>query len=174
MAEIVKGLGLMYMVSVIAMLVVIIAMAVDLVSGIRKAKIRGEARTSYGFSRSLTKFLVYQGILLIATCIDTLLHFGLYNFTDSVYVIPCVELLMAIILCGVELWSVYEKAEDKERRRMAVIAQKGAQVLDKDAIAGILTEVLKGYLEGQAKEKREGSAGDPADTVAIDDNVNFE
>jgi hypothetical protein len=81
---------------------------------------------------------------------------------------------MAIILCGVELWSVYEKAEDKERRRMAVIAQKGAQVLDKDAIAGILAEVLKGYLEGQAKEKREGSAGDPADTVAIDDNVNFE
>lgn len=162
MKEIVNGLGVMYMISVIAMLVVIVAMGVDLVSGIRKAKLRGEARTSYGFSRSLTKFLIYQGILLIATCIDTLLHFGLYNIIDATYMVPCTELLMAIILCGVELWSVYEKAETKERRRMAKIAQAGAQVLDKEALAAAIGEALKGYVTAKGTHE------------IIDDNVNFE
>lgn len=139
------GLGLMCMVSVIAMIAVLVAMSVDLVSGVRKAKMCGEARTSYGLSRTLTKFLIYEGILLIAQCIDTLLHFGLHNFIDQAYNIPCVVILMAIVLCGVELWSVYEKAEDKQRRRMAQIATTGAQILDKDSLAAVLTELVKDY-----------------------------
>ena len=154
----------MCMVAVLAMVIVIVAMAVDLVSGIRKAKMRGEARTSYGFSRSLTKFLVYQGILLIATCIDVLLHFGLSQFMEQNYSIPVVELMMAIILCGVELWSVYEKAEDKERRRAAKIAQAGMTLVDKEALAGVLAEVLKEF----ATKKKE------AVTDIDDDNVNYE
>lgn len=162
MKEIIQGLGIMYTISVIAMIAVIVAMAVDLISGIRKAKIRGEARTSYGFSRSLTKFLIYQGILLIATCIDTLLHFGLYNIIDTTYIVPCTELLMAIILCGVELWSVYEKAETKERRKMAQIAQAGAQILDKEVLAAAIAEVLKNYLTKKGNN------------AIVDDNINFE
>lgn len=38
---ILDGLGLMCMVSVVAMVMVMVAMAVDLVSGVRKAKQRG-------------------------------------------------------------------------------------------------------------------------------------
>lgn len=143
------GLGLMSMVSVIAMVIVLIAMAVDLVSGVHKAKIRGEARTSYGLSRTLTKFLIYEGILLIAQCIDTLLHFGLHDIMEQSYNIPCVVILMAILLCCVELWSVYEKAEDKQRSRMAQVAAAGVQALDKDAIAGLLSELIRDYVKNE-------------------------
>ena len=155
------GLGLMCMVSVLSMLIVIVAMAVDLVSGWRKAKLLGEAHTSYGFSRTLTKFLIYEGILLIAQCIDVLLHFGLYLFIERSYDIPCVVILMGIILCGVELWSVYEKAEDKQRRRMAKIASTGAHLINKDELASILAEALRQYATGN-------------DTPDLDDNVNFD
>lgn len=151
MANIIDGLGTMSMVAVFAMLLVIVAMGVDLVSGIRKAKLRGEARTSYGFSRTLTKFLIYQGILIISVCIDVLLHFGLWQFIDTNYIIPCVELVMAAILCGVELWSVYEKAEDKQRRKMVKLAEAGATVLDKEALAALLVEVLRDFSKTQNK-----------------------
>ena len=145
-----EGLGLMCMVSVIAM-------AVDLVSGVHKAKIRGEARTSYGLSRTLTKFLIYEGILLIAQCIDTLLHFGLHDIMERSYNIPCVVILMAILLCCVELWSVYEKAEDKQRSRMATIATTGAQLLDKEAVASVIAEVLHNYANKRNQEDESAS-----------------
>lgn len=153
MIEIIEGLGVMAMVAVLAMLLVIVAMAVDLVSGVRKAKLRGEARTSYGFSRTLTKFLVYEGILIISVCIDVLLHFGLWQFTDINYVIPCIELIMAAILCGVELWSVYEKAEDKQRRRMAKLAEAGATFIDKEAIASAVASAVAEALKNKKEEE---------------------
>ncbi len=164
MHEIFDGLGIMAMVSVIAMLIVIVAMAVDLVSGVRKAKIRGEARTSYGFSRTLTKFLVYEGILIVAVCIDALLHFGLWQFGAGNYVVPCTEVIMAVVLCGVEMWSVQEKAEAKERRRMAKLAEKGAALLDKESLRGILADVLREYLV-----KRDNN-----EVSIIEENVNLE
>lgn len=142
-ASIFEGFGVMAIVSVIAMLIVIVAMAVDLVSGVRKAKLRGEARTSYGFSRTLTKFLVYEGILIVAVGIDALLHFGLWQFGAGNYVVPCTELVMAVVLCAVEMWSVSEKAEDKQRRRMVQLAAKGVELLDREALRGVLVDVLR-------------------------------
>lgn len=147
-----EGLGLMSMVSVIAMVIVLIAMAVDLVSGIRKAKIRGEARTSYGFSRTLTKFMIYEGILLIAQCIDILLHFGLHNFIEQAYDIPCIVLLMAIVLCGVEMWSVYERAEEKQRRKAGRIVAAGAQLLDRDTLAAVIAEAVKNAVNKEGEK----------------------
>ena len=142
MKEILQGLGLLYCIAVICMVIVIVAMAVDLVSGWRKAKERGEDRTSYAFSRSLTKFLTYEGILLIACCIDTLVHFAWFQFGDSSYSIPLATLLMAVVLCCVEGWSVREKAEEKTRNRIDkaltyiidAIGKEKASELIRDAI----------------------------------------
>ena len=161
------------------MLIVLVAMGVDLISGWRKATVRKEAHRSYLFSRSLTKFLQYNGILLVGTCIDALLHFGLYMFIEANYCIPVVELLMAVVLCGVEMWSVWEKAEDKVRHRSTVIVQTGAkgvaQILDNDALSTALTaaigEALKVYLKPRG-------AAQPAETEHVeheaDENVNYE
>lgn len=147
-----EGLGLMCFVSVVAMLLVMVAMAVDLVSGVRKAKQIGEARTSYGFSRTLTKFLIYEGILLIAQCIDILLHFGLHNFVEQAYDIPCIVVLMAIVLCGVEMWSVYERAEEKQRRKAGRIVAAGAQLLDRDTLAAVIAEAVKNAVNKEGEK----------------------
>ena len=40
---------------------ILLSMFTDLVVGVRKARQRGEARTSYGLSRTATKLLTYYG-----------------------------------------------------------------------------------------------------------------
>ena len=118
-------------------------MAVDLASGWRKAKERGEDRTSYAFSRSLTKFLTYEGILLIACCIDTLVHFAWFQFADSSYSIPLATLLMAVVLCCVEGWSVREKAEEKTRNRIDKALTYIIDAIGKEKAAELIRDAIE-------------------------------
>ena len=143
MREIFEGLGVMYLLSVIVMIVVIVAMAVDFVSGWRKAKVRGDERTSYAASRSLTKFLIYEGILIIGVCIDTMIHFAWYMFVEGSYMVPLLTIGWGIILCTVEAWSVKEKAEKKARKRMDEAAAALAKVLDKETVLELLRAKIK-------------------------------
>ena len=144
MKEILSGLPLLYCLAVLCMVLVLVAMAVDLVSGWHKAKLRGEMRTSYGFSRSLTKFLIYEGILLISCCIDTLLHVAWTQFSDTAYSVPMVTVVMAVVLCGVEAWSVREKAEEKTRNRIDKALAVIVDAIGKDKAAELIREALEG------------------------------
>lgn len=141
--EIFEGIGLMSLLCVVVMILVIVAMAVDLLSGVRKAKLRGEARTSYGLSRTFTKFLIYEGILIISACIDMLIHFVVYSMTDKVYLVPVMCCGMGIVLCAVEGWSVYEKAEDKQRKKIADVATVAAALADKETLKEVITEAIQ-------------------------------
>ena len=128
---------------VVTMILVIVAMTVDLASGVHKAKMRGEARTSYGLSRTFTKFLIYEGMLIICACIDMLIHFVVFMTTDEVYLVPVVTCIIGIVLCVCEGWSVYEKAEDKQRRKLAEVATAAAALADKDTLAEVISEAIK-------------------------------
>lgn len=138
-----KGMGMMYMLSVVVMVAVIVAMGVDFVSGWRKAKIRGDEHTSYAASRTLTKFLIYEGMLLIGVCMDTMIHFAWAMFMDGAYYVPLATISIGIILCIVEIWSVREKADHKQRKRMDEAAAALAQILDKDTVLEILKARMK-------------------------------
>ena len=138
-----RGMGMMYMLSVVVMVAVIVAMGVDFVSGWRKAKIRGDEHTSYAASRTLTKFLIYEGILLIGVCIDTMIHFVWAMLMDGSYFVPMMTIVWGIILCIVEAWSVREKADKKQRKRMDEAAAALAQILDKETVLEILRARMK-------------------------------
>ena len=117
--HILAGLPVMYLIVVVAMCVVIGAMSMDATFGWRKAKLRGEARTSYLFSRSITKFALYEGVLFISAGIDTLIHFVWAQFnTSTVHCVPLASILVAITLCIVEIWSMREKADEKTRNNV--------------------------------------------------------
>ena len=143
MIEIFNGIDMMAAVSALCMVLVIVAMAADLVSGWHKAKIRGEARTSYGFSRTLTKFLLYEGILLVSTCIDVIIKVAVWQF-GTVMLVPLVTLLAAAVLCFVEMWSIREKAEDKTRSRIDKALQTIVSVIGKDKVIELVEELTKG------------------------------
>ena len=138
-----EGLGIMYLLAVIVMLTVAIAIAVDFASGWRKAKLRGDEHTSYAASRTFTKILIYEGIVLIGICMDTMLHFAWAQFMDSAYYVPLASIVFGIILCIVEAWSVQEKADKKQRKRMEDAAAVLASVLDKETIMTLLQNRLR-------------------------------
>ena len=146
-----EGLGIMYLLSVIVMLTVFVAICIDFVSGWRKAKLRGDDHTSYAASRSFTKILIYEGITLIGICMDTLLHFAWAQFMDSAYYVPLAAILFGLMLCIVEAWSVKEKADKKQRKRMDDAAAALATVLDKETILALIQNRLR---ENEAEKER--------------------
>lgn len=136
-------MGIMYLLSVIVMMVVIVAIGIDFVSGWRKAKLRGDEHTSYAASRSFTKILIYEGIVMIGICMDTMIHFAWAMFMDSAYFVPLAAVAFGIILCIVEAWSVKEKADKKQRKRMDDAAAALATVLDKETILALIQNRLR-------------------------------
>lgn len=141
--HILNGLPIMYLIVVVAMVVVIGAMSMDAAFGWRKAKLRGEARTSYLFSRSITKFALYEGVLFISAGIDTLIHFVWAQFSsDSVYCVPIASSLVAITLCIVEIWSMREKAEEKTRNNINHAIKVVADAMQREQAVEIAKHII--------------------------------
>lgn len=96
---------------------VLLAIMADLWSGVRKAKKKGIARTSYGFRRTVEKLAKYYNALLALTVIDCMQMAAIwyletyYNY--KIPMIPIVTLIGAIGIGAIEVKSIYEKAEDK-------------------------------------------------------------
>jgi uncharacterized membrane protein len=131
MLELLAGTKIMMMVVSIVSLIVLIAMSVDLVSGLYKASLRGDARRSEALKRTGYKFCLYQGTILIASGIDVLIHLSrLYMWFgwELVYNLPLVTILVGIFWCVVEFLSVREKADEKTHSDIAK-AEKMAKAL---------------------------------------------
>lgn len=133
------------------MIVVFLAMMMDLVSGLRKARQRGEVRTSQALKRTITKFITYEGSMVVALGIDILIHlsqlirlFGL----DTIYNVPVIACLVGVFMLVVEFISIREKAEQKTRQQMSDAAVVLAALLQNDSIK----DVLRTSMEQQAKD----------------------
>jgi len=143
----------MYLIVVVSMCVVIGAMCMDAMFGWRKAKLRGEARTSYLFSRSITKFALYEGVLFISAGIDTLIHFVWAQFsTTSIHCVPLASILVAITLCIVEIWSMHEKAEEKTRKNISHAMGVIAEAMSKEQAVEIAKHIIDKAAENDQQE----------------------
>lgn len=110
----------------------LVAMIIDLALGLRKAKQRGEARTSEGLKRTIDKGVKYFSLLILFTMADIIasLTIGVPYFT----------MIGGLFIVGIEIKSWFEKANDKERRYMSDLIK----MLEsrEDAISA-LAEILK-------------------------------
>lgn len=120
---------------VVACVVVLFAMMLDLSSGLYKAKLRGEIRSSWGLKRTLSKFIAYEGGMLIAAGVDLLMHlsklpelFGLHTIEG----IPVITCLVGVFLLVVEFISIREKADKKTKKEMSEAAELLVKMLDND------------------------------------------
>lgn len=156
MDELFKGAENMLVIIVLACIIVFMAMCVDLISGLHKAKQRKEIRSSYGLKRSLGKFIMYEGGMLIACGVDVLMHFcKLLKVVhmDVIYGIPVVTCLLGIFLLIVEFISVREKADDKTKTEISRVEQLAAKMVNKDELVGALTQaIINATKGGQANE----------------------
>ena len=131
---------------------VFVAIGVDLVSGWRKATIRHEAHTSYALSRTITKILMYQGTMIVTGCIDIVLT--VCKIAELVHLsilqsLPLFSGLMCILLCLVELKSIYEKAEDKSRKRIKETAEMINYILHRGGNVDELKKALGKYIRDE-------------------------
>lgn len=116
--------------------IVLIAIIIDLIAGVRKAIQLDEARTSQGFKRTVTKLMQYYGLLSFALMFDIL--------ASIVEPLPYITALASIFLVFIEAKSVYEKAEEKERRRLSKELDTLVILMEnKDNIIKAASEIIK-------------------------------
>jgi len=147
-----EGAENMIVVVVVAMLVVLLAMMLDLVSGLYKAKLRGDTRSSWCLKRTLTKFITYEGGMLIAAGVDLLIHLSklVYLFGLNVIAgVPVITCIVGVFLLVVEFISMRENADQKTKKEMVNTAELLVKMLQNDN----LKELFEIAIEQHNKEK---------------------
>ena len=135
-------------------LLVLLAIISDLVSGVRKAKQRGEARTSYGLKRTIDKLSRYYNGLFAITIVDLMQMIGVW-YLDGYYefhipLLPLLTFVGAIFIGFIEVKSIYEKADDK-------VKNQSQQVLEMMGyIAGNKDKQEEKEKDVEKKKKKEG------------------
>lgn len=162
MADLFTDTGNMFQIAVVVMMLVLAAMIIDLAAGLYKAKQRGELRTSEALRRTLSKFISYEGGLMIAAMADIFVHFckfypliGLNLLTG----VPVVSLLVGLFLLVVEFMSVREKADQKTKKQQERVAELLAKLITKEDIA----ELLHAALQRQNGGDNTGAVEEPSD-----------
>lgn len=129
----------------------------DLWSGIRKARTRGEVRSSYGYKKTIDKIARYYNAMIALTVIDAMQMGGIW-YLDNYYgwtipIFPVVTLLGALGISAVELKSIYEKADDKVRSDYKEVALLAAEIAKNKTKPEELVQALADYMN-KDKEKQ--------------------
>ncbi len=156
-ALIFEGIGYLLAQVCLAAFIVFLAMGVDLASGLYKAKIRGEVHSSWGLKRSVQKFILYEGAILIAGGIDILFLTSRVAKLMGCEVLSGIAIftsIIAILLCVVEIWSLKEKADEKTRKDINRASEIIGAVLDKKRIAeAISSAIIDSIKQANTKEQ---------------------
>lgn len=140
------AMAVMMIIIVIVAVIVVVAMSCDFVSGIYKAKLRGEATRSKAMRKSVTKFLCYEGAVIIAGCIDLMICLTqLMTLIDVPFLryIPFVTLFAGILISMIEIKSIKEKATEKEQRYLSESIATISAIIGKEDLIKLLTNKIK-------------------------------
>lgn len=132
---------MLVVVSCYVFIIVLVAIIVDLASGLRKAKLNNQYRSSEALRRTITKFIQYEGAVLIGLSIDMLLHMGgIFKVIEVIdlYNTPVMTLIIGIYNCVCEFISVRENADAKMKRL-------------RKRVDGEIAEAVRQYLDDKKK-----------------------
>lgn len=145
-----KFIGVMYF-------AVVVFIGLDLWSGVRKARKIGTVRTSDGYKRTMEKLAKYLNPLIGLTVVDVLLLFSpLYSVIKFLPAFPWITLAGVLFTGFIELKSIREKAEDKQKYKSAEMLA-GKVIANRDDIAKIIQEVIKYMNTPDEKYSKENS-----------------
>lgn len=153
--QLLQDIKSMMIIVVIACMIVFVAMMIDLGSGLYKAKLRGEIRTSQALKRTISKFLSYEGSMLIAAGIDMLIHYSRFYSLfglDILVDIPVATTLIGIFLLIVEFLSVREHADQKTKNKMNEAASIITETLNKDGVKDALAQMISSAIANSGKK----------------------
>lgn len=124
-----------------------LAIVGDLVSGVRKAKSAGKERLSVGYRRTVDKLCKYYNSLFSVSVLDCFLMLAVYAFQTkgmlvSFPLFPPATIIVGGYLAFIEVRSVFEKLEEKEKARAEQDFASLAKMLDNEKLQKVI-EVLK-------------------------------
>lgn len=107
------------MLMVLEYVMVLAVVVADLVSGIRKARLRGEARRSKALRLTIDKLARYYNALMALSVLDSMqIAAVIYLRCFEQYqlpIFPLFTLLGALGMALIELKSIFEKADEKQQ-----------------------------------------------------------
>ena len=129
--------------------------AFDLWAGIRKAKQRNEKISSDGWKRTVNKVARYYNALLALVVVDCMQMAGVWyldNYYD--YHIPIITLLGAFGVASIEVKSIYEKADEKERKEMKQVAALATEIAKHKADPAEIAQAVVEYMHKDKEGKK--------------------
>lgn len=148
MNTILNNISLILGLSAVICIIVFFAVVIDFCSGIYKSvKIRKQAIQSNKLRKTINKLITYEGCTFLGIMIDILLYFVIWQFADSVYKIPLISCAFGITILAVEIKSVYERADEKEKRDAEQVTEEILNLLgkiaDKQNVVKNISNILK-------------------------------
>jgi len=128
----------------------IIFIGLDFWSGVRKAKHRGDKITSDGWKRTAYKIAKYYNMLIPLLILDLMQMAGFWYMNSycgwSMPTFPFITLLGALFIGAIEVKSIYEPADEKERKEMRQVSELATEIAhartDPQEIANTIIEYL--------------------------------
>ena len=142
---------------------VILAMAIDFVAGLRKAKAAGIASNSRGYKMTTEKAAKYFLPMLCLTCVDVM--------TSVILPAPFFTMLMGGFNIFCEWKSVMESTHDKQEMRDAANTLN-VIVKNKDDIAAIVMQAMDLMVKKQELESNNNNIN--PNTIENEDNQHSE
>ena len=132
--------------------------AFDLWAGIRKAKQRSEKISSDGWKRTVNKVAGYYNALLALVVVDCMQMAGVW-YLDNYYdyhipIFPFITLLGAFGVAAIEVKSIYEKADEKERKEMKQVAALATEIAKHKADPAEIAQAVVEYMNKSKEEKK--------------------
>lgn len=124
---------------------VLVAAAADLASGLRKARRRGETTRSRALRRTVDKLARYYNVLIVLTVVDAMqITAAVFLRTVEGYDVPTIPVFTLIGSLGmafIEVKSIFEKGDDKEKQQLAELVSLLESIADNDRLKRILEKL---------------------------------
>lgn len=115
--------------------IVLVAIIMDLISGLRKASREGLLHTSYGFRRTVKKAVEYYGLMCFAFMFDIL--------GSLVLPLPYFSMIASVFLVFIEAKSVFEKVHKNDRQKVTESVKDLISLLEhRDDLAEGILDIL--------------------------------
>lgn len=129
--------------------------ALDYWSGIRKAKKRNEKIRSDKMKRTVDKVARYYNAILALLVLDILqisafVFLHIYNGW-SAYTFPLFTFLAVIFVAAIEIKSIIEPADAKERKEMAQVTELAKAIAEHKSDPKEIAEAIAAYLQNEKK-----------------------
>lgn len=124
---------------------VLAAAAADLASGLRKARRRGETTRSRALRRTVDKLARYYNVLIVLTVVDAMqITAAVFLRTVESYDVPTIPIFTLIGSLGmafIEVKSIFEKGDDKEKQQLAELVSILETIADNDRLKRIIEKL---------------------------------